>query len=269
MMQSLLDALRNQDAILFVGAGVSMNVGLPSWSKLVGEIAKQVGYDPDIFSQLGDHLTLAEYYFLLHNSLGKLRSWMDTEWHSGDQRQKVNKSDIHRMLVTLPFSKIYTTNYDRYLEWACEAHGRPFVKITNVGDLVHADDKKLQIIKFHGDFDDDPSIVLTESSYFERLGFETPLDIKLRADVLGKTILFVGYSLSDINMRLLFYKLHRLWEDSPYANARPNSYLFLTRPNPVQELILRQRGIEPIVSANDDPSEGLTGFLSELCGRLS
>ena len=59
-MQSLLDALRNRDAILFVGAGVSMNVGLPSWSKLVGEIATRVGYDPEIFSQLGDHLTLAE-----------------------------------------------------------------------------------------------------------------------------------------------------------------------------------------------------------------
>lgn len=267
-MQSLLDALRNRDAILFVGAGVSMNVGLPSWRKLVGEIATRVGYDPDIFSQLGDHLTLAEYYVLLHGSLGKLRSWMDTEWHSGDQRKAVEDSEIHRMLVGLPFNIIYTTNYDRYIEWACEAQGREYTKITNVGDLVHIEDQKLQIIKFHGDFEDDQSIVLTESSYFERLGFESPLDIKLRADVLGKTILFVGYSLSDINMRLLFYKLHKLWESSPYANARPNSYIFLTRPNPVQEAVLKSRGIEPIISPTDDPRQGLTTFLSELHARL-
>jgi NAD-dependent SIR2 family protein deacetylase len=267
-MRTLLDALRKRDAILFVGAGVSMNVGLPSWSTLIGEIAKHVGYDPDIFSQLGDHLTLAEYYVLQHKSLGKLRSWMDTAWHNDNQRQKVNTSEIHRMIATLPFNKIYTTNYDRYLEWACDAHNIPYTKITNVGDLVHANDKTRQIIKFHGDFDDDQSIVLTESSYFERLSFESPLDIKMRSDVLGKTILFIGYSLSDINMRLLFYKLHRLWVDSPYATARPNSYLFLTRPNPVQELILRERGIEPVVSGKDDPSEGLTGFLSDLCGQL-
>jgi len=268
-MQSLIDALRNGDAILFVGAGVSMNVGLPSWGKLVDEIAARVGYDPDIFKQLGDHLTLAEYYVLLHNSLGKLRSWMDTEWHSADQRKKVESSEIHKMLVTLPFSIIYTTNYDRYLEWACDAHSRRYTKITNVGDLVHVDDQKVQIIKFHGDFDDDQSIVLSESSYFERLSFESPLDIKLRADVLGKTILFVGYSLSDINMRLLFYKLHKLWSASPYANARPNSYIFLTRPNPVQEAVLKSRGIDPIVSSTDNPKEGLAEFLRSICGRLT
>ena len=32
------------------------------------------------------------------------------------------------------------------------------------------------------------TIVLDESSYFERLEFETPLDIKLRSDVLGKSV---------------------------------------------------------------------------------
>ncbi|GAB5514396.1 SIR2 family NAD-dependent protein deacylase [Rhodopirellula baltica] len=267
-MQPLLDALRNRDIILFVGAGVSMNVDLPSWSKLVDEMATRVGYDPDIFSQLGDHLTLAEYYVLQHKSLGKLRSWMDTEWHSEKKRKEVEESEIHKMLVGLPCDIIYTTNYDRYLEWACEAQDRAYTKVTNVGDLVHIDDQKLEIIKFHGDFDDDQSIVLTESSYFERLSFESPLDIKLRADVLGKTILFLGYSLSDINMRLLFFKLHKLWESSPYANARPNSYIFLTRPNPVQEAVLKSRGIEPIISPTDDPREGLKAFLADLHSRL-
>lgn len=29
------------------------------------------------------------------------------------------------------------------------------------------------------------------------------LDIKLRSDMLGKTILYIGYSLEDINMRFL------------------------------------------------------------------
>ncbi len=144
-----------------------------------------------------------------------------------------------------------------------------FKKIANVGDLIHARNDDVQIVKFHGDFDDDNSIVLTESSYFERLSFESPLDIKLRADALGKTILFVGYSLSDINMRLLFYKLHKLWQESPYANARPQSYIFLTRPNPVQEAILKDRSIEPIVSDVDDPKDGLERFLKGLVVQTS
>jgi len=267
-MGPLIDALRNQNVILFAGAGVSMNVGLPSWSKLIDEVASRVGYEPDIFSQLGDHLTLAEYYILNAGAIGELRSKMDTQWHSNEQRAKVESSEIYRMLVTLPFNIIYTTNYDRYFEWACNKHEREYIKIANVGDLVHARDHGLQIVKFHGDFDDDQSIVLTEASFFERLSFESPLDIKLRSDVLGKTILFVGYSLADINMRLLFYKLHKMWASSPHSKARPRSYIFLARPNSVQEAVLKSRGIESIVSSVDDPKEGLTNFLRELYKHL-
>jgi len=116
----------------------------------------------------------------------------------------------------------------------------------------------------HGDLDDDTSLVLTETSYFERLAFESPLDIKLRSDTLGKSILFIGYSLSDINIRYLLYKLHRLWSESEYAPVRPKSYIFLTRPNPIQEAILEERGITPVVSEIDDQGAGLTAFVEKL-----
>lgn len=45
----------------------------------------------------------------------------------------------------------------------------------------------------------------------------SPLDIKLRADALGKSILFIGYSLTDINIRYLLYKLHIQWAESDWA----------------------------------------------------
>ncbi len=51
----------------------------------------------------------------------------------------------------------------------------------------------------------DASIVLGESSYFRRLDLESPLDIKLRADLPGRTVMFIGYSLADVNIRYLFY----------------------------------------------------------------
>ncbi|MDA7108033.1 hypothetical protein PJ022_24255 [Escherichia coli] len=35
-------------------------------------------------------------------------------------------------------------------------------------------------------------MVLDETSNFQRLEFETPLDIKFRSDVLGKSVLFIG-----------------------------------------------------------------------------
>jgi hypothetical protein len=257
----LIEAIRNKNVILFVGAGVSANLGLPNWKNLISHMATKLGYDPEVYNSLGDNLSLAEYY-IRERSIGELRSWMDREWHN--QAIQIEKSDIHRLIVQLDFPIIYTTNYDRWLERAFEHYNKKSLTIKNVGDLRNIQEGVTQIVKFHGDFDDDSSIVLTESSYFERFDFESPLDIKLRADILGKTVLFIGYSLSDINIRYLLYKLHKTWQDSAFSNGRPSSYIFFPRPNPIQEKVLGERGIKMVSLNDDDPASSLKTFLETL-----
>src|SRR3954465_6880997 len=114
-VRELVDAVRAKTALLFVGAGVSMNLGTPSWGELSAQMASRLGLDPDEFARMGDNQTLAEFYALETGSLGPLRSWMDVEWHR-DAADKVRRSDVHRLIVELGFPVIYTTNYDRYLE---------------------------------------------------------------------------------------------------------------------------------------------------------
>jgi hypothetical protein len=261
-MDQLIASYRQGKVILFVGAGVSMNLGLPSWNDLVAEIAKQLGYDPDIYKTFGDNLSLAEYYKIQKRSIGPLRSWMDVMWHSSSV--DISKSEIHKMIVEMNFPIIYTTNYDRWIEKAFEYYGKKYCKITNVGDLSDLDRDATQIIKFHGDFDDDNSIVLTETSYYDRLNFEHPIDIKLRSDTLARSVLFIGYSLSDINIRLLFYKLAKMWQNHAQPRKAPSSYIFMHKPNPVQEEILEQWGIKMISSNIDNPNDSLLDFLSNL-----
>lgn len=261
-MHELAEAIRNRKAVLFAGAGLSMNLGLPSFNSLIGKLAEELGFDPQLFHMSGDYLTLAEYYYQIKGKLGPLRSWMDTTWHSSDVR--ISESLIHKAIVELELSAIYTTNYDRWIEKSFDHWKVPYSKIVNVSDIASAKENQTQIIKFHGDFDDDDSIVLTESSYFERLDFESPLDIKLRSDVLGKTVLFLGYSLSDINIRYLLFRLQKQWKKEGSDSTRPKSYIFLTRPNVVQEEILRSRGVVPIVAETDDPQASLQQFLAEL-----
>ncbi|MBM7331353.1 SIR2 family protein [Agrobacterium sp. S2] len=186
-MDELVQAYRSGRVLLFVGAGVSMNLGLPSWSRLTDRMALDLDFDPAIYRTYGDYLALAEYYRIKKGKIGSLRSWMDREWHAAGV--DLAKSRIHELIARGSFDLIYTTNYDRWIERALEHYGQSFDKITNVGDLVTADSGKRQVVKFHGDFDDDSSIVLDESSYYRRLDFESPLDIKLRADVLGRSVL--------------------------------------------------------------------------------
>ncbi|MER9586666.1 SIR2 family protein [Mesorhizobium sp. M0276] len=266
-MQSVFEqiarSLKKRRAMLFVGAGVSMSVGLPPWRKLIEHMADDLGLDdqtvgmPDTTYQ-----ALAEYYRLKHGSIGPLRSWMDREWSVS--RDKVKRSEIHKLIVSLDFPIIYTTNYDRNLEAAFEIYGRPFVKIANAKDIAKVNGDLTQIIKYHGDFDDDTSLVLAETDYFDRLSFDSPLDVKFRADALGRTILFIGYSMSDMNIRLLLHRLWQTWRLSGYERDRPKSFVFMPGPNVVQEAVLGRWGLNVVAGDDEDPQQSLAAFLSKI-----
>lgn len=260
-----LDALRQAyddgRLILFAGAGVSAGLGLPTGPQLAAEMARHLREDPRTFCDYGDVRALAEYY-RLRRGIGPLHEWMQREWHRSEI--DIRQSEIHRLIVQGRFHSIYTTNFDRWLEAAHDAYGKPYVKISNVKDLARPVNGARRIVKFHGDLDDADSMVLDETSYFERLGLESPLDIRLRADLLVHPVLFIGYSISDINIRLLFWKLAKAWSGYRAADERPPSYIVWHQDNPVANAVLAQWGIQVIARHDDDPGNALLRFMREL-----
>jgi SIR2-like domain len=258
-------AIKERRAILFAGAGLSMSVGLPSWQEFIDRMSEELGIAGDD-ARTDDHHTIAEYYRIKQGSIGSLRSWMDRNWKVSEE--KVRGSKMHALIVSLDFPIIYTTNYDRNIEAAFAAHDRDYVKVANARDIAKTREGVTQIVKFHGDFDDDDSLVITETDYFNRLAFDSPLDIKFRSDALGKTVLFVGYSMTDLNIRLLLHKLWRTWQMSGYAKDRPKSFVFMARPDPMQQAILGEWGITALSGETEDPEEALTGFLEKLKARV-
>ena len=263
MIEDLAAAVRQRQAILFAGAGLSMSVGLPSWRELIDHMIRELGLESE--NSLGrdfSYQTLAEYYRISQGSIGPLRSWMDRNWSVSED--KVRGSRVHELIVELDFPLIYTTNYDNNLEVAFKLHGRDYVKVANARDLAKPTEGVTQIVKFHGDFDDDQSLVIAETDYFDRLAFDTPLDIKFRSDALGRTLLFIGYSMSDLNIRLLLHGIWQTWRKSGYQRSRPPSYVFMPRPNAVQEAVLGQWGISVLSEEADDPEAALLAFLSKL-----
>ena len=260
--EDLANAVRERRAILFVGAGLSMSVGLPSWREFINHMISELQLDRQQLGQDFSYQTLAEYYRIKQGSIGPLRSWLDRAWSVSEER--VRSSKVHELIVNLDFPIIYTTNYDNNLEVAFRMHGKDYVKVANARDVAKTTDALTQIVKFHGDFDDDESLVVAETDYFDRLSFDTPLDIKFRADALGRTILFVGYSLSDLNIRLLLHRLWQTWRRSGHERSRPNSYVFMPNPNPVQEAVLGQWGISVLSEEGEHPEAALLAFLTKL-----
>lgn len=112
---------------------------------------------------------------------------------------------FHVELATLPqIRDIITTNWDTYFEEECMA--TPFV----VGeDIAFHDVYERRVYKLHGSMTNLATLVATEEDYAESL-------VKLGSNVLGshvrnilssKTVVFVGYSLTDWNFRLLYETL--------------------------------------------------------------
>lgn len=262
--QQILRELRNDGKLIpFVGAGLSSPLGLPSWSELIDLIAAQLGYDPEVFKCNGNELQLAEYYVASKGSIGPLRSVMDRAFNPLDEQ--IANSRAHAALVEMTLPLIYTTNYDEIIERAFELKGRQCHTIANIDDIATAPSNVTHVVKFHGTFSDDASLVLTESSYFERLEFESAIDIKLRADTLGRSLLFVGYSLTDVNIRYLLYKLHKLRQNVKRGGKRmPSAFLTTFGTGEIQRTLLARWDVSVIELDPIDKSKSIDEFLESL-----
>ena len=247
-IQNLAKKIENKQIILFVGAGVSRLLGLVSWSDLVKAMGEDLGFDGDLFLNYENLLVLSEYYCNKKN----LNQIVKTEFieKTYDAKEKLKKSKPYSYLYNLDFPIIYTTNYDDFIEKYYKFKNengfkKEFFTITEIKDCINYDSKKTAIIKFHGDFNSLNDIVLSESSYYSRIDLTSPLDTLFKADMLKKSVLFIGYGLADINVRNLINKLQEMWSNK--GNGLRNiSYFYDTNNNFVHSEVLTKKGIQPI-----------------------
>lgn len=265
-MNQFISVLRNliiqQKLIPFVGAGFSENAGLPSTPAITLLLREHFGLG-DVPEQV-ELLHLTQYLKITHyGSLEKVLEQLRSLLNDGD----VQPSLPHLLLARLGTPIIYTTNFDGMLELTYRQLSIPYQSVVSTADIIQVTGcGSVQIVKFHGSLENEASLVLTESDYYERLEFVTPIDIKLRADTLGKSILFIGYSFTDFNMRYLWFKLRRMMHGVE-ARDIPDSYILLFDPDVFTTTLLKNLGITTINLSLIDGStrtEKLANFLEAI-----
>lgn len=255
-------SVSRRELVLFVGSGVSANLGLPPWSGLIEKMATDIGFEPSLFMGASDFPALAEYYEIKKGGRTELVKWMHSEWH-GPSISTLN-SIIHDAIVKCNFPKIYTTNYDHWLERSYTERGVSYQKVVDVRDIPKMVEGETTILKFHGDIDVPDSMVLTESDYANRMSLESELDIQFRSDSLQRGVLFVGYSLSDKNLRYILHKLKQIRMKYGNGIGAPKSYLFTHRVNHVERELFKQWSVEVILSDELAPAEALENFMKAI-----
>ena len=115
--------------IPFVGAGLSMSLGLPSWTELLRSVAAKIAgipaYDEIDTSCGGDPLKAAEFlYVATGKEIGPLRQKISNVIARPDI--DTSRSNAHVELVNLNANRIYTTNYDDFIERTFDALNCPY-----------------------------------------------------------------------------------------------------------------------------------------------
>ena len=74
---------------------------------------------------------------------------------------------VHQLIadLSMPFTKIITTNYDRLLERALRRVRKGFVLIVRDSDVPYFDETKIILIKIQGCITQPDSLVITEDDY--------------------------------------------------------------------------------------------------------
>ena len=150
-------------------------------------------------------------------------------------------SPMLRALADLGFPLVITTNYDQLFESALiEAGKQPRVAVYTPNLEVTADyrDPTAEspvVFKIHGDILRPETIVITDEDYIQfvlRMSNKDPYDpvpLTLKYYLTGWTTLFVGYSLLDYNLRLLFKTLR--WKID--SASVPDMYSVDYHPDPL------------------------------------
>lgn len=256
----LVELIRSQRAMAFVGSGVTAPLGYPCWDRLIDRLAAEVrvATGEEIQSN-GPRMTVGQVVRelqseplvqaqILKQSLGERYFSLMGEMFGPKDQLIAPIAD----LVALPFKHLLTSNYDRGLERhhnpsnqpisICLYHNSAPEFITNFGD----DNYARRVVHVHGRDDEPRQIILTEEDYGTYVTSPVLEQFWQVVPVAARWVFF-GFSFRDIDILYSFRRIRMAFGSN-------------------QQNHLRHFAIMPL----DDPAnEGLSTYLLEAKYRIA
>lgn len=192
-IQAIREASAHNRLVLFVGAGVSANSGVPVWSELISKLKEPFSSPCD---RNTDDLKAAQLYLDTYGRkdfLDIVRKTLKIDF--------VHTCDIHKLLLALKPQHIITTNYDTLIEDAVDEQLQKFSVIRTDSDIPYCSETNT-IVKMHGDFVHG-NIVLAEEDYLNYARNFPLIRTYVQSLFAKNLVLFVGFSFNDINLKFI------------------------------------------------------------------
>lgn len=235
---TLIQDLRNGNVLAWVGAGLSIGMGYPSWETLVCKIAENID------NTLWGASELQEWAKKNANSSPEWVAEVLSQTHYKGYSDALikefgqntpKKSYMHALLSLLPFKGYITTNYDSLIE----DHLEKFTSYTpniytpkNASSLFAKNEDQKFIYKVHGSINDNlEDVILTETDYYSLM--QHGIYNKILSSLFSKyTLVGFGYSLRDRDFRSILNERYEF-----FGNNCPPFYMFTSSKDTCQEEI--------------------------------
>ena len=244
-LERVIELVRSEQVALFIGAGFSLKAGAPSAGKLAEAFKAALPSDvrEGLLGEQLDYLS-GEIVEQNNGNRGELERILDEQFDF-----EVGDFADHLTLAKIPhFRRFFTTNYDNLLEKALE--GRNVKVIVEDADCSQGGKYNApELYKIHGDIAHKDKIVITRRDYDDFIAGKRDefLYGAMMQAFVSSSVLFIGYSLNDSNIRQLI-------EHVTTKLGRSRREVFLLAPGLAQTNInyLQRNGIEYIDSTAEE-----------------
>ena len=119
------------------------------------------------------------------------------------------------ILAHLPIDTYWTTNYDTIIEDELKKAGKTVeIKRDSENFAVEISNADVTVFKMHGDIEYPSRAVLTKDDYESYNQTRQVFSTALQGDLVKKTFLFIGCSMTDPNMKYILSRLRLLLQDN-------------------------------------------------------
>lgn len=184
---------------IMVGAGFSLNAkkiepsfkGMSLWEEIKERLLVDLNHRPGIEKK--DVLEIGQIYA---DEYG--RSSLDEFLKEAIPDENYEPAELHHKLLNLPWTDIYTTNYDSLLERAKKTvYERNYQVIYDISDIPSS--VQPRIVKLHGSFPAHRPFIFTEKDYEEYRVKFSPFVNMVQQSIMETTFVLIGFSGNDPN----------------------------------------------------------------------
>lgn len=227
----LKKAIDSKKLVVFTGAGIDVDSGVPLWSTLVNELSQDI----EIPTNESDSLKIAQMYYNEREQkeyIDKVREIL--------KHKRVRYNPIHEIIFDLKPEHILTTNYGDLFEQVINKKALPFSVVSKDEHFPFSLNTNL-LVKIHGDLND-VDIVLKEDDYLDYSLNHPLIEGFIKSVFASKVVLFLGYSFSDIDLKYILQNVRSILGEN-FQNA----YLITTdKMHPTQRDYLKHKGINVV-----------------------